>query len=304
MEAMYSVCCGADVHKKVIVCCLLRGRRKEIREFGASTKDLIELSSWLQESGCEMIAMESTASYWKPLYNILEAEGIPAMVVNAQHIKALPGRKTDTLDAEGKTSDTCDHLPDWDELIAAIPKFVGRIEQVPPKYSALNIAGRRAYDLARRGAHFVVPKREVEIACIDPGTIVEGARGVSKMTFDVECGSGTYIRSLCRDIALACGSLGCMTALTRTRSGVFTLDDCTRLDDFLADPTAHLVDVAATLEKMMPRVDVDQDTARILLNGRAAELNADGVVAVFCGELLGVARKKEAEYKLDIRLCE
>ena len=100
MEAMYSVCCGADVHKKVIVCCLLRGRRKEIREFGASTKDLIELSSWLQESGCEMIAMESTASYWKPLYNILEAEGIPAMVVNAQHIKALPGRKTDTLDAE------------------------------------------------------------------------------------------------------------------------------------------------------------------------------------------------------------
>ena len=63
-------------------------------------KDLIELSSWLQESGCEMIAMESTASYWKPLYNILEAEGIPAMVVNAQHIKALPGRKTDTLDAE------------------------------------------------------------------------------------------------------------------------------------------------------------------------------------------------------------
>ena len=97
---MYSVSCGMDVHKKIIVCCLMRGRRKEIREFGASTRELIELASWLKENGCEMAAMESTASYWKPLYNILEAEGIPAMVINAQHIKALPGRKTDTLDAE------------------------------------------------------------------------------------------------------------------------------------------------------------------------------------------------------------
>lgn len=100
MEVMYSVCCGVDVYKKILVCCLMRGRRKETREFGASTRELIELSSWLKENGCEMVAMESTASYWKPLYNILEAEGIPAMVVNAQHIKALPGRKTDTLDAE------------------------------------------------------------------------------------------------------------------------------------------------------------------------------------------------------------
>ena len=100
MEVMYSVCCGVDVHKKILVCCLMRGRRKETKEFGASTRELIGLSSWLKESGCEMVAMESTASYWKPLCNILEAEGIPAMVVNAQHIKALPGRKTDTLDAE------------------------------------------------------------------------------------------------------------------------------------------------------------------------------------------------------------
>lgn len=98
MEVMYSVSCGMDVHKKIIVCCLMRGRRKEIREFGASTRELIELASWLKENGCEMAAMESAASYWKPLYNILEAEGIPAMVVNAQHIKALPGRKTDTLE--------------------------------------------------------------------------------------------------------------------------------------------------------------------------------------------------------------
>ena len=100
MEVMYSVCCGVDVHKKILVCCLMRGRKKKIREFGASTRELIELSSWLKENKCEMVAMESTASYWKPLYNILEAQDVKAMVVNAQHIKALPGRKTDTLDAE------------------------------------------------------------------------------------------------------------------------------------------------------------------------------------------------------------
>ena len=100
MEVMYSVSCGMDVHKKIIVCCLMRGRRKETREFGASTRELIELSSWLKENKCEIVAMESIASYWKPLYNILEAQDMKAMVVNAQHIKALPGRKTDTLDAE------------------------------------------------------------------------------------------------------------------------------------------------------------------------------------------------------------
>lgn len=100
MEAMYSVCCGVDVHKKILVCCLLRGRKKETKEFGASTKEIFRLSRWLKESRCEMVAMESTTSYWEPLYNILESEGIPAMVVNAQHVKALPGRKTDALDSE------------------------------------------------------------------------------------------------------------------------------------------------------------------------------------------------------------
>ena len=214
------------------------------------------------------------------------------------------GYTTDTLDAEGETTATCDRLPDWDGLISVIRGFVGRTEQIPPRYSALNIAGQRAYDLARRGERFDIPKREVEIFSICPVTIVEGARGVSKMTFDVECGSGTYIRSLCRDIALACGSLGCMTELTRTRSGDFSLQDCTNLDDFLADPAAHLVDVASVLEKMIARVDVDDDTARKLLCGRAVELNADGDAAVFCGELLGVAHKTDAGYKLDIRLCE
>ena len=100
MEVVYQRCCGIDVHKKMIVACFRDGRKKEIREFGTLTSELRELTSWLLDSGCEMIAMESTASYWKPLYNLFELSGLPAMVVNAHHMKSLPGRKTDMKDAE------------------------------------------------------------------------------------------------------------------------------------------------------------------------------------------------------------
>lgn len=100
MEKVYDKCCGIDVHKKIIVACFVYGRKQEIREFGATTRELLELSDWLQKGGCEIAAMESTGSYWKPLYNILESVGLKAIVVNAQHMKAVPGRKTDVKDAE------------------------------------------------------------------------------------------------------------------------------------------------------------------------------------------------------------
>lgn len=100
MEKVYDKCCGIDVHKKRIVACFKCGKRQEIREFGATTRELLEMADWLKEGGCMMAAMESTASYWKPLYNILESCGLDAMVVNARHMKAVPGRKTDVKDAE------------------------------------------------------------------------------------------------------------------------------------------------------------------------------------------------------------
>ena len=100
MDKVYDICCGIDVHKKLIVACLRKGNKNVIREFGATTRELLTLADWLKESGCKMVAMESTASYWKPLYNILESSGLNAMVVNAHHMKAVPGRKTDVKDAE------------------------------------------------------------------------------------------------------------------------------------------------------------------------------------------------------------
>ena len=100
MDKIYDKCCGIDVHKKLIVACFRKGSKQEVREFGATTRELLELADWLKEGGCEMAAMESTASYWKPLYNILEYSDLKAMVVNAHHMKAVPGRKTDVKDAE------------------------------------------------------------------------------------------------------------------------------------------------------------------------------------------------------------
>ena len=100
MEQIYGNCCGVDVHKKLIVACFKHGRKQEIREYGTTTRELLEMAEWLIEGGCEQVAMESTGSYWKPLYNILESSGLSAIVVNAQHMKAVPGRKTDVSDAE------------------------------------------------------------------------------------------------------------------------------------------------------------------------------------------------------------
>lgn len=104
MRIIYKRCCGLDVHKKVIVACLLilesdGELRKEIKKFGTMTKDLLALLDWLQQAGCTHVAMESTGVYWKPIYNILEGQ-LEVVVVNAQHLKGVPGRKTDVLDAE------------------------------------------------------------------------------------------------------------------------------------------------------------------------------------------------------------
>lgn len=101
MEVLYKRCCGIDVHKNMMVACVFMSvRKKEIRQFGTMTEDILCLVSWLKETDCEMAAMESTGSYWKPVYNIFEEENIPLMIVNAQHIKGVPGRKTDVKDAE------------------------------------------------------------------------------------------------------------------------------------------------------------------------------------------------------------
>ena len=103
MDVMYACCCGRDVHKKTVAACLITSTEgpepvKEIRTFRTMTADLLALADWLQEAGCTHVAMESTGVYWRPVYNLLEGQ-FELLVVNAQHMKAVPGRKTDVKDA-------------------------------------------------------------------------------------------------------------------------------------------------------------------------------------------------------------
>jgi len=100
VQVLYKSCCGLDVHKKSVTACVITSEGKEIKTFGTMTEDIFALVEWIKEKGCTHVAMESTGVYWKPFYNLLELEDITALVVNAQHIKAVPGRKTDVKDAE------------------------------------------------------------------------------------------------------------------------------------------------------------------------------------------------------------
>ena len=104
MDLINTHCAGLDVHKRTVVACRLTQdaqgvKQRETRTFGTMTQDLLVLSDWLAEVGVKKVAMESTGEYWKPIYNILE-ENFELLLVNARHIKAVPGRKTDVKDAE------------------------------------------------------------------------------------------------------------------------------------------------------------------------------------------------------------
>ena len=98
MEVVYERCCGLDVHKKTVVACVMAPEGKETRTFNTMTKDLLALADWLAEHQVTHVAMESTGVYWQPIYNLLEAD-FTLLVVNAYHIKVVPGRKTDVKDA-------------------------------------------------------------------------------------------------------------------------------------------------------------------------------------------------------------
>lgn len=100
MQTVYERCCGIDVHKKLIVACFRNGKKAELRKFNTLTSSIKEMAAWLAENHCQMVAMESTGAYWKPIYNILELLGLDVIVVNAHHMKSVPGRKTDVKDAE------------------------------------------------------------------------------------------------------------------------------------------------------------------------------------------------------------
>ncbi len=105
MQVLHERCCGLDVHKKTISACVLGTQpdgtvQRRVRTFGTMTADLLALSDWLADLGVTQIALESTGVYWRPVFNVLEAEGRTITLVNPQHMRAVPGRKTDLKDSE------------------------------------------------------------------------------------------------------------------------------------------------------------------------------------------------------------
>jgi len=100
MEVVHARCCGLDVQKRQVVACMLTPDGKEVQTFGTVTAEVLRLGDWLGARSCTHVAMESTGVFWKPIYNLLEGRELTLLVVNAQHSKAVPGRKTDVRDAE------------------------------------------------------------------------------------------------------------------------------------------------------------------------------------------------------------
>src|SRR5467141_5137210 len=101
MQVVHEVCCGLDVHKKSVTACVVwaAGRRRQTRAFGTFTRDLLELGDWLRRCGATHVALESTGVYWKPVWNLLEGQ-FELLLVNPQHLKSIPGKKTDFKDGE------------------------------------------------------------------------------------------------------------------------------------------------------------------------------------------------------------
>ena len=136
------------------------------------------------------------------------------------------GAKTATDDLEGEILETTGKIPSCDEVIKILPSFVGDIEQMPPAYSALKVDGKRAYDLVRKG---IEPELKSRIIHIEKLQFIEQKEN-GDMLFEVVCGKGTYVRSLGRDIAQKCGSLGHLSYLRRTSCGAFNIKDSFSLE--------------------------------------------------------------------------
>ena len=213
----------------------------------------------------------------------------------------LFGEERDTLDATGTITKTTDVIPTAEQLKEVLPQFVGEISQVPPAYSACFVDGKRGYALARRGVEFTLAAKTVRIDGIE----YLGQTGEKTHRIRVSCGGGTYIRSLVRDIAYALGSLGTMTALCRTQSGVFTLENSIALDD-LTEETVQSFLIPSERALSYPRITLNAKFTKRIIDGLPTNLpNADGLYTVF-GEdvLLGVGEVTATRLKIKAFLKE
>ena len=211
------------------------------------------------------------------------------------------GVETDTDDSEGKPVQATNRFPAREEIEALLPRFTGLIEQIPPQYSAIKVQGERAYDLARDGETVELKPRPVEIHEL---TLVEhGDNGRS--VFEAECGKGTYVRALARDIGRILGCFGHICGLRRTLVGPFREKDMIPLEQLealcnrAASGEGSLADALLPVETALddiPALAVTRaDAARlhrgqaVLLRGRDAPNSSGTVYVTVAGRLLALA---------------
>ncbi len=162
--------------------------------------------------------------------------------------------------AEGDGNQCRNPLVTRAALEAVLPQFIGDIDQIPPKYCAVKIDGRRASDLMNRGRDVELKPRRIQIASlkvVDEGKVTDGCTGKCFATFDLECNcsKGTYIRSLGRDLARALGTFGCVSLIRRHRIGNVTVDRAVRGDQITKE---HLIPVDQVLDFPVVRLNDDQ----------------------------------------------
>jgi len=215
------------------------------------------------------------------------------------------GIETDTDDAEGKVTASSDRRPSSPEIEATLPRFTGEIIQVPPRFSALKVEGARAYELARDEEQFELEPRPVSIARL---TLVAHP-DKDHCILETECGKGTYVRALARDLGRALGSHGHVAALRRTRVGPFGEDRAVSVErlEALASDRDDLVTALEPVEialRDIPALTVSAaDAARlrrgqpVLLRGRDAPILAGTIYAMARGTLVAVGEVSEGELK-------
>jgi tRNA pseudouridine55 synthase len=210
----------------------------------------------------------------------------------------LLGRSSPTEDIEGEVVELADApQPSLDEIVAAAGRLTGEIMQRPPAFSALKVAGRRAYDLARAGHEVTLAARPITIFRID---VVRYQ--YPELVLDIKCGSGTYVRSLGRDLAESLGTCAVMSALVRTAIGGFRIENACRPEDLARDGIENWLLPEATALVSLPRVELTEEETRRIMNGLpvisssavVAELPFGADLAAFGpqGKLIGIIAKR------------
>ncbi len=215
------------------------------------------------------------------------------------------GVDSDTLDSTGSLV-RGGQVPNEREIEGILPRFLGWIEQVPPKYSAKNVNGKRGYELARAGVEFELPAKRVRI----DGLRLLGKSVDKENTYRIQirCGGGTYIRSLARDIAAALNTKAVMSSLLRTQSGCFLLNETIPFSVLEADPSVETLEaLLIPTQRVLPFEDLPltEKQAEKLFNGqRIGAEYPDGLYKIYQnGDFYGVAEVAQGLAKAKIKLC-